>query len=70
MGSLTRAGVKASVDGESVARLKASGAIPLAVTNTPELCLCFETNNLVTGTTRNPYNLSHSAGGSSGGEVG
>lgn len=68
VGSRTRAGFKADHDGEVVARLKTSGAIPLLISTTPELCLSWETHNLVTGTTNNPYNTSHSAAGSSGGE--
>lgn len=50
--------------------MKAAGAIPLCVTNTPEICSGFETVNLLYGVTRNPYDGRHSAGGSSGGEVG
>lgn len=67
--SLTRVGIKASEDGEAVARLKAAGAIPLAVTNTPEFCMALETCNLLTGTTNNPYDTNRNSGGSSGGEV-
>jgi amidase len=36
-------------------------------TNTPELTLSFETDNPVYGPTKNPYDLSRSPGGSSGG---
>jgi amidase len=50
-----------------VARLRAAGAILLGKTNTPELTLSFDTDNPLHGATRNPYDLSRSPGGSSGG---
>ncbi|XP_035891461.1 fatty-acid amide hydrolase 2-B-like [Anopheles stephensi] len=67
-GSLARKGVRASVDGEAVAHLKAAGCIPLLVSNTPEYCLNWESYNHVTGRTLNPYDNRRTAGGSSGGE--
>lgn len=69
VGCLPRQGIKALCDGVSVANLKRAGAIPIAVTNTPELCLCWESTNLITGRTNNPYDLHRTPGGSSGGEV-
>lgn len=54
-------------DAPPVARLRAAGAILLGKTNTPELTLAFETDNLVYGRTNNPYDLSRTPGGSSGG---
>lgn len=54
-------------DATVVARLTEAGAILLGKTNTPELTLAFETDNLVYGQTRNPYDASRSPGGSSGG---
>lgn len=69
VGSLPRKGIKSDSDGEAVALVRMAGAIPLAVTTTPELCLSWETNNLVTGKTCNPYDLHRTPGGSSGGEV-
>ncbi len=54
-------------DATVVARLRSAGAILLGKTNTPELTLAGETNNLVYGQTNNPYDLSRSPGGSSGG---
>jgi amidase len=54
-------------DATVVARLRAAGAILLGKTNTPELTLAFETDNLLYGRTNNPYNLRCSSGGSSGG---
>ena len=54
-------------DATVVARLRAVGAILLGKTNTPELTLAAETDNLVYGRTSNPYDLSRTPGGSSGG---
>jgi len=54
-------------DSTVVARLRAAGAILLGKTNTPELTLAAETDNLVYGRTNNPYDLSRTPGGSSGG---
>nr|CAD7423966.1 unnamed protein product [Timema monikensis] len=48
VGSIPRIGIKADADGGAVRAVRKSGAIPIAVTNTPELCLSYETNNLVT----------------------
>lgn len=50
-----------------VARMRAAGAIIIAKTNTPEFGLGSHTYNSVHGLTRNPYDLTRSAGGSSGG---
>jgi amidase len=50
-----------------VERLKAAGAITLGKTNTPEFGAGSNTFNRVFGATRNPYDLSRTAGGSSGG---
>jgi Asp-tRNA(Asn)/Glu-tRNA(Gln) amidotransferase A subunit family amidase len=56
-------------DAPLVARLKAAGAIVLGNTNTPEFLMAYESNNLLTGRTSNPWDLSRTAGGSSGGEA-
>jgi amidase len=56
-------------DATLVARLRAAGAIPLARTNVPDLLFAFESDNLIYGRTNNPYDLSRTAGGSSGGEA-
>jgi amidase len=55
------------VDATVASRLRAAGAILLGKTNTPELTLGYDTDNLVYGRTRNPYNLTRTPGGSSGG---
>lgn len=54
-------------DATVVSRLKNAGAVLLGKTNTPELTLQLETDNLVFGRTNNPYDLSVIPGGSSGG---
>jgi len=58
----------ANQDAEVVAKLKKEGAIFLGKTNTPILCFCQETDNKLYGRTNNPWDLSKTAGGSSGGE--
>ncbi|KAI5701575.1 hypothetical protein M8J76_015873 [Diaphorina citri] len=68
IGLLKRKDVKGTEDAYIVERLKSAGAILLGVTNVPELCLWSETRNMVFGQTNNPYNLSRTVGGSSGGE--
>ena len=50
-----------------VDRIKASGAIILGKTNTPEFAAGGNTFNDIFGATKNPWNLSLSAGGSTGG---
>jgi amidase len=54
-------------DALTVARLKASGAIVVGKTNTPEFGAGGNTFNAVFGATRNPWNLALTCGGSSGG---
>ena len=66
-GTLGRKNFVPEKDATVVTRLKNEGAILLGKTNTPELTLSFETNNLIYGRTNNPYDLTRSSGGSSGG---
>ena len=68
-GTKLRAGCVASADAPLVIRLRKAGAIVLGVTNTPELLMAWETDNLLYGRTNNPWDLSRTAGGSSGGEA-
>ncbi|MGB0091640.1 MAG: amidase, partial [Solirubrobacteraceae bacterium] len=56
-------------DTAHVRRLRAAGAIVVGKTNTPELGLRPATENQRFGPTRNPWNTSLSAGGSSGGSA-
>jgi amidase len=66
-GTTGRASFVPAGDAVVVARLKAAGAILLGKTNTPEFTWSFETDNLVFGRTNNPWDVSLSPGGSSGG---
>lgn len=66
VGVVSRRNFIQSTDPPVVAYLKRAGAIPMGVTNTPEVCLWYESNNRLTGITNNPYNLERIAGGSSG----
>jgi Asp-tRNA(Asn)/Glu-tRNA(Gln) amidotransferase A subunit family amidase len=68
-GTRLRAGYIAGEDAPLVARLRAAGAVILGVTNTPELLMAWETDNLLYGRTNNPWDLTRTAGGSSGGEA-
>ena len=54
-------------DSVCVERLRAAGAIVLGKTNTPEFAHDVNTSNPVFGTTRNPWDVNRTAGGSSGG---
>ena len=56
-------------DATVVARLRAAGGILLGKTNTPEFTWSDETDNAVYGRTNNPYDLTRTPGGSSGGPV-
>ncbi|MGJ5895402.1 amidase [Streptomyces sp. V2] len=73
-GESLRAGSAATPDTPSaedhvtVARLRAAGAIVVGLTNVPELCV-FGTTEGVHGTSRNPWDLARTAGGSSGGSA-
>jgi aspartyl-tRNA(Asn)/glutamyl-tRNA(Gln) amidotransferase subunit A len=62
-------GAAATVDSLLVARMKAAGCVVVGKTNTPELGWKGDTDNTVFGPTRNPWNLDHSPGGSSGGSA-
>ena len=68
-GTKGRASYIPQQDATAVARMRAAGAIVLGKTNLPELSLAYESNNLIYGRTNNPYDLSRTPGGSSGGEA-
>lgn len=68
-GTKLREGFVASHDAPLVSRLRQAGAIILGNTNTPELLMAWETDNLLYGRTNNPWDLSRTPGGSSGGEA-
>jgi aspartyl-tRNA(Asn)/glutamyl-tRNA(Gln) amidotransferase subunit A len=61
-------GRRPDTDATTVARMKKAGGILLAKTNLPEFSYWIETDNLLSGRTRNPWNLDRTPGGSSGGE--
>ena len=58
-----------SKDATTVKLLRDSGAIIIGKTNTHEVALGGTTNNANHGPTRNPWNLDHVPGGSSGGSA-
>jgi Asp-tRNA(Asn)/Glu-tRNA(Gln) amidotransferase A subunit family amidase len=69
-GSVTFASAPAATtDGVVVARLRAAGAIVVGKTNLPEFAAEGFTSNDVFGTTRNPWKLERTCGGSSGGSA-
>src|SRR5579864_5135030 len=68
-GTKLREGITASSDAPLVQRLRKAGAVVLGTTNTPELLMAWETDNLLYGCTNNPWDLRRTAGGSSGGEA-
>jgi amidase len=68
-GTKGRAAYVPKADATAVARLRAAGGIMLGKTNVPELAGALESDNLVYGRTNNPYDLSRTPGGSSGGEA-
>jgi amidase len=67
-GTAGRRGFVPAEDATVVKRLRAAGAILLGKTNCPEFGWAWESDNLIYGRTNNPYDLSLSPGGSSGGE--
>jgi Asp-tRNA(Asn)/Glu-tRNA(Gln) amidotransferase A subunit family amidase len=68
IGSTIQRGNIPSEDAPVVARLRAAGAVILGTTNCPEFLMAYETDNLLHGRTNNPWDLSRTPGGSSGGE--
>lgn len=54
-------------DATAVARLRAAGAIVLGKSNVPMFCADLQTYNPLFGTTNNPWDLTRTPGGSSGG---
>ena len=66
-GSLSLEGFSTGKDADLVKRLKAAGAIVLAKTNLHEFAIWGESISSIKGQTYNPYDLSRTPGGSSGG---
>jgi Asp-tRNA(Asn)/Glu-tRNA(Gln) amidotransferase A subunit family amidase len=68
-GTRLRQGRVAARDAVLVSRLREAGAIVLGVTNTAELLMAWETDNLLYGRTNSPWDAARTPGGSSGGEA-
>lgn len=68
VGMVSRKDVFGQKDSSAVDALRKAGAIPLGVTNTPELAMWYETYNRVYGRSKNAYDRGRITGGSSGGE--
>jgi amidase len=66
-GSLIFKDDRPAEDAVLVERLRKAGVVPIGKTNVPEFGMGSHTYNKVYGTTLNPYDLTKSAGGSSGG---
>ena len=68
VGMVSRKDIFGQQDAYAVKVLRQAGAIPLGVTNTPELAMWYETYNRVYGRSKNAYDRGRITGGSSGGE--
>ena len=66
-GTLALAAMQPATDAFQVKRLRAAGAVILGKTAMQELAVGIVTISSLTGQTRNPYELAHAPGGSSGG---
>ncbi|MFO1467056.1 MAG: amidase family protein [Steroidobacteraceae bacterium] len=66
-GSRLFAGVAFPYDSELAARFKRAGLVAIGRSNIPEFGASVSTESIATGATRNPWNLSRTPGGSSGG---
>ncbi len=69
IGSTLLRGAVPKTNAVLVERLLAAGAVILGTTNCPEFLMAYETENLLYGSTRNPWDMERTAGGSSGGEA-
>ena len=65
-GLLVRRNVISEKDADVIGIMRRSGAIPLALTNVSELCMWYESSNLIYGRTNNAYHQGRMVGGSSG----
>ncbi|XP_054747666.1 fatty-acid amide hydrolase 2-B-like isoform X2 [Anastrepha obliqua] len=68
IGNIYRQNMKCEHDSVVAERLRSAGCIPLLVSANPEFCMSYETNTIMNGKCRNPYDLNRVSGGSSGGE--
>lgn len=69
MGSRLAAGLALPHDTELMARFRRAGLVTMATTATPEFGYNATTESVAHGPTRNPWDLSRSSGGSSGGSA-
>lgn len=69
MGSRIAENTVIDVDSELMARFRKAGLILTGTTTTPEFGYNAATEAVIYGATRNPWNLDHSPGGSSGGSA-
>jgi amidase len=68
-GSRLAKGQRGAVDSRLTERYREAGLAILGRCTTPEMAFNITTESLATGPTRNPWDLSHSVGGSSGGSA-
>lgn len=66
-GSRLAEGVKFDADTELMRRMRNAGLVTVGTSTTPEMAFNANSEALVYGSTRNPWNTGYSAGGSSGG---
>lgn len=66
---MTGGGIPLPHDTELMARFRRAGLATTAVTTCPEMGFSAVTEPIVTGATRNPWNVAHTPGGSSGGSA-
>jgi amidase len=69
LGSRIAAGHVAAADSNLMRHFRRAGLVTLGRTASPEMAFSTTTESLLYGPTRNPWNLEHSAGGSSGGSA-
>lgn len=67
MGSRLSEGMVYPLDSELMRRFRKAGFVTVGTTTTPEFAYSAATESVLHGATRNPWNINHSPGGSSGG---
>ncbi|RWS24825.1 fatty-acid amide hydrolase 2-like protein [Leptotrombidium deliense] len=68
-GLYARKSFKSDEDAIAIRNIRKAGAILIGITNVPELCMWFDSDNTIFGRTNNPYDLSRVPGGSTGGNA-